>query len=108
MGEAFVGDLAISQLPVRFIPGLPIFAEDMEQVKQSCRLLLGLGAKTIYPAHGRPFAADILRTAVTRAPSEQIRHLPDDRITQVAPLRRRSSVYKDDRGGSDWLLWPGS
>ncbi len=63
-GEAFVGDLAMSQLPLRFSPGLPIFAEDMQKVKQSCRLLLELGAKTIYPAHEKPFAADILRTAL--------------------------------------------
>lgn len=64
-GEAFVGDLAMNQIPLRFSPGLPIFAEDIEKVKQSCRLLLDLGAKTIYPAHGKPFSADILRTAVT-------------------------------------------
>lgn len=63
-GEAFVGDLAMSQPPIRFSPGLPIFAEDLEEAKQSCRLLLELGAKTIYPAHGKPFRADILRTAV--------------------------------------------
>jgi len=63
-GEAFVGDLAMSQPPIRFSPGLPIFAEDLERAKQSCRLLLDLGAETIYPAHGKPFSADILRTAV--------------------------------------------
>jgi glyoxylase-like metal-dependent hydrolase (beta-lactamase superfamily II) len=63
-GEAFVGDLAMSQPPLRFSPGLPILAEDIEEVKQSCRLLLDLGAKTIYPAHGKPFAADILRRAL--------------------------------------------
>jgi len=63
-GEAFVGDLAMSQFPIRFSPGLPIFADDLEKVKQSCRLLLDLGAKTIYPAHGKPFPAEILRAAV--------------------------------------------
>ena len=63
-GEAFVGDLAISQPPVRFSPGLSIFAEDIEEVKQSCRVLLDLGAETIYPAHGKPFAAALLRRAV--------------------------------------------
>jgi hydroxyacylglutathione hydrolase len=63
-GDAFVGDLAMSQVPIRFSPGLPIFADDLEKVKQSCRLLLDLGAKTIYPAHGKPFLADVLRTAV--------------------------------------------
>jgi glyoxylase-like metal-dependent hydrolase (beta-lactamase superfamily II) len=63
-GEAFVGDLAMSQPPMRFSPGLPIFADDMETVKQSCRRLLDLGAKTIYPAHGKPFPAGVLRAAV--------------------------------------------
>jgi hydroxyacylglutathione hydrolase len=63
-GEAFVGDLAMNRFPVRLNPGLPIFAEDIERVKQSCRLVLDLGAETIYPAHGKPFEADILRAAV--------------------------------------------
>jgi glyoxylase-like metal-dependent hydrolase (beta-lactamase superfamily II) len=63
-GEAFVGDLAMSQPPLRFSPGLPIFAEDLQEARESCRLLLELGAKMIYPAHGKPFSADLLRTAV--------------------------------------------
>jgi len=63
-GEAFVGDLAMNRLPLRFNPGLPIFAENIEEVKQGCRLPLDLGAKTAYPAHGKPFAAEILRSAV--------------------------------------------
>jgi glyoxylase-like metal-dependent hydrolase (beta-lactamase superfamily II) len=63
-GDAIVGDLAMNQIPLRFSPGLPIFAEDIEQVKTSCRLLLDQGAKTVYPAHGKPFAAEILREAV--------------------------------------------
>ena len=30
-GEAFVGDLAMNEFPLRLSPGLPIFAEDMEK-----------------------------------------------------------------------------
>jgi glyoxylase-like metal-dependent hydrolase (beta-lactamase superfamily II) len=63
-GDAFVGDLAMSEFPLRLSPGLPIFAEDMRQVRQSWQALLEAGAKTIYPAHGTPFPADIMRQAL--------------------------------------------
>ena len=44
-GDAFVGDLAMNEFPLRLSPGLPIFAEDMQKVKESWRLLAGLGSK---------------------------------------------------------------
>lgn len=58
--EAFVGDLAMNMLPMRLSPGLPIFGDDVQIVKNSWRKLLDMGAKTVYPAHGKPFPADIL------------------------------------------------
>jgi glyoxylase-like metal-dependent hydrolase (beta-lactamase superfamily II) len=60
-GEAFVGDLAMSAKVMRLSPGMPIFAEDIRLVKTSWKKLLDLGAKTIYPAHGQPFSAEIFR-----------------------------------------------
>ena len=60
-GEAFVGDLAMNGLPLRFGPGMPSLGDDPNAVKASWRLLLDSGAKKIYPAHGRPFSADVLR-----------------------------------------------
>jgi hydroxyacylglutathione hydrolase len=60
-GEAFVGDLAMSARFMRATPGLPIFAEDLDLVVHSWEELLDLGAKTIYPAHGKPFPADVFR-----------------------------------------------
>ena len=60
-GEVFVGDLAMNRLPMRFRPGTPIFADDLGQVKRSWRKLLELGAKTVYPAHGKPFSAEVFR-----------------------------------------------
>lgn len=63
-GDAFVGDLAMNQFPLRLSPGLPIFAEDLQRVKESWKLLLDEGAETIYPAHGPPFSADIIRKAL--------------------------------------------
>jgi hydroxyacylglutathione hydrolase len=63
-GDAFVGDLAMNGFPLRLSPGLPILAEDMQQVRQSWQALLDAGVKTIYPAHGTPFPADIMRHAL--------------------------------------------
>ena len=64
-GEAFVGDLAMNKFPMRFRPGLPIFGDDVQVVKESWRKLLDRGATTIYPAHGRLFPAEGMRKAVT-------------------------------------------
>jgi glyoxylase-like metal-dependent hydrolase (beta-lactamase superfamily II) len=64
-GDAFVGDLAMNKFPLRLSAGLPIFAEDLQKVKESWKLLLDQGAKTIYPAHGDSFSADIIREALS-------------------------------------------
>ncbi len=60
-GEAFVGDMSMNKFPLRFSPGLPIFAEDAVRLNESWKLLLNQGAKMIYPSHGKPFPADIIR-----------------------------------------------
>ena len=60
-GEVFVGDLAMNRFPLRLTPGLPIFAQSEEAVRKSWRRLLDEGARTIYPAHGKPFSADVIR-----------------------------------------------
>ena len=63
-GDAFVGDLAMNKLPLRVTPGLPIFAEDNAAVIESWRLLLEEGARVVYPAHGKPFPAEVMRRAI--------------------------------------------
>ncbi len=60
-GDAFVGDLAMNGHLMRWGPGLPSLGDDHGTVKASWRLLLEGGARTIYPAHGSPFGADVLR-----------------------------------------------
>jgi len=66
-GEAFVGDLAMNRSPLRLTPGLPVFADDPAAVLTSWRRLLDAGARTIFPAHGPPFPADVMRSAVAHA-----------------------------------------
>lgn len=63
-GEAFVGNLAMSEFPLRLSPGLPILAEDLQTVRASWKLLMAAGAEMVYPAHGKPFSVDILRKAL--------------------------------------------
>ena len=59
-GDAFVGDLAMNMPPMRLKPGLALFGDDIQVVKQSWRKLLDMGAKTVYPAHGKPFPIEKL------------------------------------------------
>jgi hydroxyacylglutathione hydrolase len=60
-GDAFVGDMAMNEFPLSLRPGLPIFAEDFDRLKESWRTLLDQGVKTVYPSHGKPFPASIIR-----------------------------------------------
>lgn len=57
-GDAFVGCMTHNNLPFRLRPGLPIFAEDLSELRDSWRLLLDEGAKTIYPGHGNSFSSE--------------------------------------------------
>jgi len=63
-GEAFVGCMAHNNLPFRFRPGFPIYAQDIDQIKENWKLLLGKGAKYVYPGHGNPFPVEVIRRAL--------------------------------------------
>jgi glyoxylase-like metal-dependent hydrolase (beta-lactamase superfamily II) len=65
-GDAFVGDSAVNRFPLRLSPGLPlpIFAENLQILKKSWLRLLEQGAKTVYPAHGKPFSAEVIRKSL--------------------------------------------
>ena len=60
-GDAFVGDLAMNGLPMRWGPGMTIFSDSRATVIESWRKLLDLGATRIHPAHGRAFPASVFR-----------------------------------------------
>jgi hydroxyacylglutathione hydrolase len=63
-GEAFVGCMAHNNVPFRLRPGLPIFAEDIDEVRQSWKKLIQSGAHMIYPAHGSPFPVDVIENSL--------------------------------------------
>jgi len=64
-GEAFVGDMAMNRFPLRYGANFPVFAENFSQLKESWRTLLNQGARTVYPAHGKPFSSEIIRKALS-------------------------------------------
>lgn len=63
-GEAFVGCMAHNGFPFRSRPGLPIYAQDIDEIKKHWKVLLEGGAKMIYPGHGKPFPAEVMRKAL--------------------------------------------
>jgi len=54
-GDAFVGCMTHNAPPFRLSPNHPIFADDLDRLWSSWKLLLDQGAKMIYPAHGKAF-----------------------------------------------------
>lgn len=54
-GDAFVGCLTHNAPPFRLRPNHPIFAEDLDKLWESWKLLIDQGADMIYPSHGDPF-----------------------------------------------------
>jgi glyoxylase-like metal-dependent hydrolase (beta-lactamase superfamily II) len=54
-GDAFIGCMAHNRLPFVWKPGLPIYANDPELLKESWNKVIHMGAKTLYPGHGKPF-----------------------------------------------------
>jgi glyoxylase-like metal-dependent hydrolase (beta-lactamase superfamily II) len=57
-GDAFVGDVCMSNLS--FLHYRPIEICDLDLVFQSWQKIIENGAKTIFPAHGKPFSVDAL------------------------------------------------
>ena len=56
-GSAFVGDAAMNMPRILGAKHKPIFIQDMTSVHNSWQKLISRGAKEIFPAHGKPFAA---------------------------------------------------
>jgi glyoxylase-like metal-dependent hydrolase (beta-lactamase superfamily II) len=61
-GEAIVGDLIMGGFIHKTNPGLPLFADNLEEVRSSIRKVLSYSPSIIHAAHGGPFSpADVRR-----------------------------------------------
>ena len=56
-GEAIIGDLIMAMIR-KSKPGLPMFADDMDEVMSSIDAILELSPKVIYATHGGPFSPE--------------------------------------------------
>jgi hydroxyacylglutathione hydrolase len=63
-GDAFVGCMSHNAPPFRLSPNYPVFADDLDQLWSSWKLLLDQGAKTIYPGHGKGFPIHEIREII--------------------------------------------
>jgi len=60
-GNAFVGCMAHNIRMFTLRPNLPIYAEDIDIIKESWKVLINQGAKKIYPGHGKPFSVERIK-----------------------------------------------
>lgn len=65
-GEVFAGDMAMNAWFLRRTPGLAVLAEDREAVLRSWKNLIQMGAKRVYPAHGKDFAIEVIQEEIAR------------------------------------------
>lgn len=64
-GEAFVGDMAMNSWFLRLTPGLPILADDIQQVVASWQKIIGQ-VKQVYPAHGQDFPVTVMHREIVQ------------------------------------------
>ncbi len=60
-GEAFVGCMAHNGFPFRFKPGLPIYAQDINSIKENWKTLIDKGISFVYPGHGKAFPIEVIK-----------------------------------------------
>jgi hydroxyacylglutathione hydrolase len=65
-GEAFVGCMAHNGFPFRLKPMLPIYAQDIDSVKKYWNVLFERGITYVYPGHGKPFPAEVIKNQLKR------------------------------------------
>ncbi len=60
-GDALVGCMAHNGFPFRLKPGLPIYAQDIETIKENWRALIDRGITFVYPGHGTAFPIEVIK-----------------------------------------------
>lgn len=71
-GDCLAGDAAARMLQFAGTRNCVIFICDMDQYYKSWRKIIEEGAKTIYPAHGKPFSVDRLKANIDKNKAENL------------------------------------
>ena len=65
-GEAIIGDLLAPHPIFRWRPNLPLFAQERDLILESIKMLLSLGIKKFYAAHGGPWDREHIERWILR------------------------------------------
>jgi glyoxylase-like metal-dependent hydrolase (beta-lactamase superfamily II) len=65
-GEVFAGDMAMNSWFLRRTPGLAVLAEDRNAMLRSWKKLIQMGARRVYPAHGKDFGIEVIQKEIAR------------------------------------------
>ena len=60
-GEALVGCMAHNGFPFRRKPGLPIYAQNVNSIKENWKTLIDKGVTMVYPGHGKAFPIERMK-----------------------------------------------
>lgn len=60
-GKAFVGCMAHNGFPFRRKPGFPIYAQDINSIKENWKILIDKGITFVYPGHGNAFSIEVIK-----------------------------------------------
>jgi glyoxylase-like metal-dependent hydrolase (beta-lactamase superfamily II) len=65
-GEVFAGDMAMNVWFLRRTPGLGILAENRKEMVENWKKLIDIGARWVYPAHGKDFSIEVIQEEIIR------------------------------------------
>jgi glyoxylase-like metal-dependent hydrolase (beta-lactamase superfamily II) len=71
-GACLAGDAAASMLKFAGTKNCVIFICDLDEYYKSGKKIMGEGAKTIFPAHGKPFSAERLKVNLGKNKTENL------------------------------------
>lgn len=71
-GRLFAGDAAANYLNFAGTKYSPLFITDTEEYYKSWEKIIALGAKMIYPTHGKPFSVNKLKENIWKVKSENL------------------------------------
>ena len=71
-GEAFVGCMAHNGFPFRLKPGLPIYAQDIDAIKENWKVLIDKGVTHVFPGHGKAFPIEVIKNLLNENISSKV------------------------------------
>jgi glyoxylase-like metal-dependent hydrolase (beta-lactamase superfamily II) len=62
----FSGDTMVNMYGITGNKNLPILFDDLDQIYKSWEKIIAIGAKTVFPAHGKPCSMSVLKNNIDK------------------------------------------